>query len=208
MKAFSINIVLFCTALIAYSSYAGGPHAKKSVALADLSQDIKSGLVYTREEEKLARDVYLELFDIHGLGIFNNIAASELSHTAAVQSLLDRYNIEDPVGENDRGEFTNPELQALYTSLVASGSPTLLDALYVGATIEDLDISDLAILLENVDGSSDIARVYNNLLRGSRNHLRSFHKQITRQNGEYTPVYISQTLYEEIVNSPVETGRR
>ena len=42
-----------------------------------------------REEEKLARDVYLTLYDIWGTPAFNNIASSEQTHMDAVLMLID-----------------------------------------------------------------------------------------------------------------------
>lgn len=48
-----------------------------------------------REEEKLARDVYLTFGEKWGLTLFTNIAKSEQTHTDAVKTLLDRYEIKD-----------------------------------------------------------------------------------------------------------------
>jgi hypothetical protein len=55
--------------------------------------------------------------------------------------------------------------------------------------------------------NADILLVYDNLLRGSRNHLRAFMKTLSQQGGGYTPQYLSQTEFDAIVNSPMETGR-
>jgi len=42
---------------------------------------------------------------------------------------------------------------------------------------------------------------------GSRNHLRSFVSTLEKMfNVTYTPQVISQQEYEEIINSPMETG--
>jgi len=46
------------------------------------------GLILMREEEKLAHDIYVTLFDQWGLPVFENIAASETTHTEAVLDLL------------------------------------------------------------------------------------------------------------------------
>lgn len=73
-----------------------------------LSADEEAGLLYMREEEKLARDVYLTTYNLWRLQIFDNIAASEETHTEAVKLLLDRYNLADPVGSNGIGVFTDP----------------------------------------------------------------------------------------------------
>ena len=166
-----------------------------------------SGLMHLREEEKLAQDVYLFLYQKYGTNIFNNIGQSESTHMAAVGSLIEKYDLIDPVGTNGPGVFENQELQVLYNSLVAQGSESLLAAYQVGATIEDLDLYDLAQMLTQVD-NQDITLVYENLSKGSRNHMRSFFGKITGEGATYTAQFIDQALLEAIVNSPKETGGR
>ena len=102
--------------------------------------------------------------------------------------------------------FTDQHLADLYTQLTTAGEKSLLDAVIVGATIEDLDIKDLMELSEDVD-AEDILMVYRNLTKGSRNHMRAFHAQIQRNSGSYTPQFISQDLFDSIVSSPRERGR-
>ena len=106
----------------------------------ELTEEEINGLIFMREEEKLAHDVYIALYQTWGLSIFQNIANSEQTHTDTVKVLLDAYGIADPSANTAPGEFVNPELQALYTQLVAQGSQSLTDALKVGAAIEEIDI--------------------------------------------------------------------
>lgn len=169
-----------------------------------LSPEEEQSLYFMREEEKLAHDVYLALAAKWNLQIFSNIAKSEQRHTDRIKMLLDRYSLADPA-KNEAGLFTDPKLQELYTALVEMGSASQLAALVVGATIEDLDIHDLATELEQVD-NLDIEQVYDNLMRGSRNHLRAFYSQITTAGGSYTAQYISEEELEKIVTTPIETG--
>lgn len=171
----------------------------------ELNQNEIDALIYMREEEKLARDVYLELYDVWGQQIFSNIANSEEKHTNAIKSLLDKYDLEDPMNNDVRGIFENQDLQSLYDSLVEKGSNSLVDALIVGATIEDLDIKDLENELLTID-NQDITVVFNNLMKGSRNHLRSFTKLLERNGGTYEPQYIILEEYNTIVNEEMETG--
>lgn len=166
----------------------------------------EEGLLMMREEEKLAHDVYTTLYNQHALLIFSNIANSELTHTEAVLALLERYQLTDPVTNNATGAFSNTEFSYLYTVLTESGSVSILEALYVGAQVEELDIYDLMRLGNDVMENPDIDLVYGNLLKGSRNHLRAFYSQILTNNGIYRPQYISQDLFDEIVNSPMERG--
>jgi hypothetical protein len=175
-------------------------------AKGDISEQEQTGMLLMREEEKLAHDVYTKLYSLHNQKIFNNISDSEQTHTDAMLTLLNRYEIHDPVGTNAAGVFTDIELQMIYDNLVALGSPSLLDALYVGAQVEELDIRDIELLKDEVVENDDIIMVYDNLLKGSRNHLRSFNKQIISNGGSYEPIYISQDQYNSIVNSEMEKG--
>jgi len=124
---------------------------------------------------------------------------------SAVLNLLNKYNIADPVGTNDTGEFTNIQLKTLYDQLVSEGNKSTLNAYIVGATIEDLDLYDLKMDLVTID-NQDIRYVYEILLKGSRNHMRSFYKSIINAGGTYTPQYISMEEFKAIINSEMETG--
>jgi hypothetical protein len=160
-----------------------------------LSASEEAGLIFMREEEKLAHDVYVTLYAQWGLPLFQNIANSEAAHTAAIKTLLDRYGIEDPAAGNALGEFTDPDLQKLYDQLAAQGSQSLAEALKVGATIEEIDILDLQTRLAQTI-SADIKLVYGNLLRGSENHLRAFTSTYQRQTGSmYEPQYLDPAAY-------------
>lgn len=158
-----------------------------------------------REEEKLARDVYLFLFDKWQLNIFNNIASSEQTHTDAIKDLLERYEITDPMKTDKQGNFQSQEMQNLYNELTLKGSTSLIDALIIGATIEDLDIKDLEKLKKETD-NQDIILTYENLAKGSRNHLRAFVNQINSNGGKYSPQYISEEEYNSIISTEQEKG--
>jgi hypothetical protein len=176
-----------------------------SLPVETLSLAESGSLTFMREEEKLARDVYLTLYNKWQANIFTNISAGEQTHMDAVLQLLNKYNLPDPVGTNAVGVFTNTTLQNLYTQLVAQGSTSILDAYKVGATIEDLDIFDLQNALLNND-NQDIKLVFDMLTKGSRNHMRSFYKNILNVGGIYTPQYITQAEFDAIINSSMETG--
>ena len=167
----------------------------------ELNDEEKAGLILMREEEKLARDVYVTLGEKWGLPMFSNIPRSEQIHSDAVKVLLDRYDLEDPIKDDATGAFTSSELFELYKNLVAKGSVSLMDALEVGATIEDLDIKDLNELLTKTD-NEDIKVTYEFLNMGSRNHMRAFSRQINKRGGSYTPKYISSAEYDSILSSP------
>ena len=171
-----------------------------------LSSEEIAGILLMREEEKLARDVYTALYEKWNLRTFESIGqGSETTHMDAMKTLLDRYGLEDPVGEDIPGVFQNEELQKAYDELVAKGSQSIEDAILVGAYIEDLDIYDLERLIQETD-HDDIKIVYQNLLKGSRNHLRAFDRQLKRYNLTYEAQFITQEEYDRIAASRQESG--
>lgn len=177
-----------------------------TLSIGILTDQESADVLFMREEEKLAGDVYRALYKLHSINIFQNIADSEDTHTAAVKLLLQRYELPDPAADKADGLFQNGDLQQLYDTLVARGTPSPLDALYVGAAIEELDIFDLDRAISRLDSNDDVLMVYMNLQKGSRNHLRAFYRQIVDAGGRYTPEYLSQQAFDDIVNSEFERG--
>jgi len=171
-----------------------------------LDADEIHDLEFMREEEKLARDVYRTFYGIWGLPVFDNISESEEVHTTKVQDLLEKYRLADPVVDDTTGVFVNQDLAALYGALIDEGSQSSLKALYVGAAIEEIDMIDLQEAIDETD-NPDIQTVYENLMSGSRNHLRAYVAQIESLGVVYEAQYLPQDEVDSIVDSPVERGR-
>ncbi len=181
-------------------------HVFDPATAAALTGTEEASLVYMREEEKLARDVYTAMYDLWGLAVFQNIANSEQAHMDSTLFLLDQYEVADPVAGNGAGVFTNPELQELYDDLVGQGSQSIVEALKVGATIEEIDILDLQAELGETSNEY-IIQVYSNLLAGSEKHLGSFVSTLERQYGiTYEPGYLSPEAYEAIIANSTDRG--
>jgi hypothetical protein len=159
------------------------------------------GIRFMREEEKLARDVYLTLYEIYPLRPFLNISKSEQVHMNAVKYLIDTYQLDDPVGENPVGVFQNEALQELYNTLIERGSGSREEALSVGALIEEVDIIDLQAQLDSVAQNEEVIRIYTSLSRGSENHLRAFTGVLALYGVEYTPLKLTQEEYDRIITN-------
>lgn len=167
----------------------------------------KDALLFMREEEKLARDVYLYLAEKWEVKVFSNIARAEDRHMSSILCLIDKYDLTDPVKENPNGVFTNEALGTLYNTLIESGTPSLIEAFKVGAFIEDLDINDLNVNIENeLIDNKDILAVFGELRKGSRNHMRAFTRNLTRLGERYEVQYITPELYASIIDSSKERG--
>jgi hypothetical protein len=171
----------------------------------ELSEAEAATLLHMREEEKLARDVYTTLYNTWDHWAFERISNSEQRHMDAVLALMEKYDVADPVTDDTTGTFADTDMADLYEQMVETGTQSLADALRVGATIEDLDIADLLDAIDEAD-DEDLVAVYQNLLKGSRNHLRSFVYQLGVLGETYTPQYISTEAFTAIVSSPRERG--
>ncbi len=137
-------------------------------------------LTYLIEEEKLAHDVYLAMYDKWGARVFNNIMNSEAMHQGMLLAVMKSRDLADP-RKSEEGVFVNQELQSLYDKLITQGNQSLSEAYKVGVAIEERDIDDLKKTLAGLDPKdTDVKDVLDNLLASSENHLRAFNRQINR----------------------------
>ena len=173
-------------------------------ALIPLSDNEGEDLVFMREEEKLARDIYINMYKEWGLDVFSKIALSEQRHMDAIKILLEKYNLKDPVtDELVLDKFVNFDLQQAYLDFMARGVISQYAALHVGAEIEEIDIIDLELAISQTD-HPDIIDTYESLMCGSRNHLRAFVRNINLQGEPYEPLYLDDDKYDEIITSSME----
>jgi len=172
-------IVLFVALVFAVTAMMGARFLAPASA-ATLSAAEAETLTFMREEEKMAHDVYLVMYEKWGAAIFANILASEQRHMDTMLKMLTKYGLPDPTAEMGTGEFANEDLQELYNELVARGSVSLNEAFQVGVDIENTDIIDLQNALAGTT-RRDLRTAYTNLLEGSYNHLQAFEKALAAQ---------------------------
>ena len=172
----------------------------KQVLIRTLSEKESDTLNFMREEEKLARDVYSELYKQWNIQIFTNIAASEQKHMEKVKVFLDAYQLPDPAS-SEAGQFNDTVLQNLYDELLVKGSQSKLEALKVGAMVEEVDIFDLENAIAETD-NDELKVMYTQLMLASHNHLRAFSRQIINIEGEYVAQYMSSEAVSTILDMP------
>lgn len=165
-----------------------------------LTQDETNDLSFLREEEKLARDVYIYAYNKYQINLFNSISNSEQTHMNSVLALMVKYDIPDSASP-EIGIFNNLELQELYHALTSLADISLVEALTVGAIIEDLDINDIDHFINNTT-KQDLLNMYDNLTCGSKNHIRAYTNQLENNGVTYAPQYISSAYYNEILSEP------
>lgn len=160
-------------------------------------------LLHMREEEKIARDVYLQLGQRWPLQPLQNIPGSEQVHMDAIAWLLAHHGLADPVQGLPVGSFRTQAFQKLYHQLMEAGLRSEVEAIRVGLLIEELDIVDLQQARLRTQHPA-ITTVYDDLERGSRNHLRAFYRQLQRHRATYTPQHLAAAAFEAIAQSEHE----
>ena len=196
--------------------------ASTEIQTSETSLDVneQTHLVFMREEEKLARDVYLKLGIMYPDSvIFGKIDDSEQQHTTAVKNMIEKYGVDDPNTNDNIGAFTGEDYGWYFTEkfnqLVEKASSSELDAFYVGAFIEELDMLDInqcpKVIVEADNGindavecgnvytdNPDVKQLYSSLLDGSDSHLAGYVKNIEKHIGEGN--YQAQVLPQEQVD--------
>jgi len=165
-----------------------------------LSEEQKEELLFMREEEKLARDVYLSFSEQYGHRTFFRIANSEQAHMNSMLQFITAYGLEDPVGDNGRRVFTDSTLKVMYDDLIEMGSVGLEEALAVGALIEETDINDLDEAIADAPTGSSILATYERLRSASYKHLRAFVSSLDFLGVDYECEILAGERCEEILN--------
>ncbi len=150
------------------------PTPPTASATATADQTLVKNLTYMREEERMARDLYRALADVHGTDTaFARIANAEQQHFDAIGRLLARYGIDDPSAGKDAGKYADADLQAAYDRLLAQGKESLEKAYQAGIEVERTDIADLDKVIAETT-ATDAKRVFEHLRTGSQHHLDAF----------------------------------
>jgi len=154
--------------------------------LSTLTDEVKEAIAYMVNEEKLAYDVYMNLYTYHlenngtELFQFKNVAErSETRHMQTVEELAAKYGIEK-ASDLESGVFNVPEVQALYDTLYAKGIASPVEALQAGCMVEVTDVNDIEadLLMAEESNAQDVVDVFTVLRDGSYNHYWSFDKAL------------------------------
>jgi hypothetical protein len=135
---------------------------------------VAKDLQLTREEERMARDLYSALAAKYDDAVpFSHITHSEQRHFDAVGTLLTRYGVSDPSAGKAAGTYAYPELQKLYDGWLAQGGKSLDAAYDVGIALEKRDIADLKkIAAATKDDSAKT--LFTRLGTASEHHLAAY----------------------------------
>lgn len=160
--------------------------------LSTLTQELKDSITYMYNEEGLAYDVYLNVYnmllknDVNVSQLQNIATNSEIKHIDAVNELAIKYDLNmTQYPDTDvpysiegisSGVYPVEHIQELYDLLYDKGIQSKQDALEVGCMVEVVDIDDLDkyIVLAEASNASDVLDVFNFLINGSYKHYASF----------------------------------
>jgi hypothetical protein len=175
---------------------AGGANIQNSVDiysynLAPLNDKQKYSLAYMWNEERLAQDVYLNLYKIHtDVRQLNNIGSnSEGVHIGLVQDLVEAYDInitnlvdytqnysQEELNAMAPGTYGIESIQNLYNLLYEKGAVSSQAALEVGCMVEVTDINDLDKYIVDAGTNQALLDTFNILRDGSYQHYWAFDK--------------------------------
>jgi len=159
-----------------------------SIATSELTDAQKYTLAYMWNEEKLAKDIYLELNALSPSPTLYNIATkAESAHQASVEALIKKYDLNilnlddysggysaDALSAYQTAQYSLQEITTLYDTLYSMGAQSLQSALEVGCMVEVTDIDDLDRDILTAEGAPDLVLVFENLRSGSYSHYWSF----------------------------------
>ncbi len=199
-RGFALSLLVIAaliSSMLIMPAWAGNGTGQSKIPLSD---EEMSYLNFVREEEKLARDVYLLMYETWNAEIFARVAVSEQQHMDTMLKMLDKYGLPDPAAA-ERGVFNDEELQGLYDLLIDKGDDSYIDGLEVGVIIEEADIVDIQEAIAFTD-HLDLLTAYEHLIEGSKNHLRAFVDTLEKQGVTSEPQVMSQELFDAIIDIP------
>lgn len=148
--------------------------SQSAPAQATASDTLAEDLTFMREEERMARDLYLAFAEKYGDDTaFARIAKSEQRHFDATGRMLENFGLEDPSDGLEAGTYADDELTALYEELLEQGMASLEDAYDAAIAVEEADIADLTAAIERTTDDA-ATRLFENLKRGSEQHLAAY----------------------------------
>lgn len=189
---FLIGVSLFAAGCGGSSNGGNGDGGEIDVGteLYTLSQPLKDSITYMYNEERLAKDVYLAIYEVRPVKQLSNIATnSETKHISAVDALAVKYDLnvtlypdtdvpysKVDMDKFDAGHYPVEHVQELYDLLYEKGIKSEQDALEVGCMVEVVDIQDLDGYIKEAQDSNapDVESVFASLRKGSYSHYSAF----------------------------------
>lgn len=220
---------------VAIAASRSSSRSSRAANPSELNEGDGAHLIFMRSEEKLARDVYLTLSGMYPeQPVFSRIATTaEQRHTDKILDMLLKFAVDDPEPAtlpavlppvDQIGVFENPYFATYFSDkfslLKSKAEVSLLEALKVGALIEELDMKDINYCNEvvydvfefpapppaycglTVTAVRPLQNTLGHLLAGSENHLCAFVRQIGPLSEScYDAQYLTQQEVWDIIDA-------
>lgn len=171
-----------------------------------LTADEIEFLFAMREDEKVAIDLYTAFATQYPTATqFSRIAAAEATHIAVAETVLGYYEVTYPA-LGAAGVFADAERQAQYQELLAKAT-TLQAAFEAMATLEEENIAAYKAVEANIT-NANLKLIVSNMIKASSNHLKAAVRQLTALGVTYTPAYLDQATFYNIINSAFTQGNK
>jgi hypothetical protein len=172
-----------------------------------LGDGAKAALLYQIDEERMAGELYRAFGEKFAARPFSNIPPAEARHQQLLENLATRAGL-TPAKATTPGRYATPAIQARYDALLAQGQTSLIEALTVGALVEEQDIADLRVLAATTD-SPEVKSVMTVLEQGSRHHLNAFGRNLRSHGVDYVAKILTPAEVAEITAAaPGRQGNR
>ena len=157
-------------------------------SLASLTDAQKYSLAYMWNEERLAHDIYLNLYAINPVTQLEKIATnSETVHISLVKDLVESYDLNITNLVDYKEHYSEAELEAmpsgiygiqaiqdLYDELYAYGVASSQTSLEVGCKVEVVDVNDLDTYITEAGTNQALIDTFSILRDGSYQHYWAF----------------------------------
>jgi hypothetical protein len=181
---------IFITWILLFSSIAG------------YSSDIKNSnelFLKLYNEERMAYDLYGEFYERWALSVFKKVQEREAKHVWCVERIMDNYGFTYNTNVIS-GSYPDKEIQKIYDELTVKGCISDLAALEAAAYIKEKHISQLR---ERIRYQEDeyIVKVIFLMESAAQSHLRAFVKSIRLSGSDYSPVFLTDDEFRNIMDS-------
>src|SRR6476620_4362177 len=166
-----------------------------------LSPAETKALINLHDNQKLSLFVYDSLYAIWGINPFGNIRSAESQHVNFLDDVADNYALELETNEpgNSAATFTTPQAETIYQESISKGSLSVVDALKMGARLEEMSLQ----VLHNAKAvtiKSDLLHTFDILAMGSKNNLQAFNRRLKMYGITYEPGFLEQKDFRNIIN--------
>lgn len=166
--------------------------------------DDKALLLKLYSEEKMAYDLYGEFYERWQLNVFSDVQQREARHVWCVEVIMNKYSAAVSAGKK-KILYHDKETEDLYNELSVKGCISDLSALEAAAYLKEKFISDLRTRALNINDGY-LLKVIFLLEKAAKSHFQAFVKSIRLSGSDYTPAFLTDGEYSNIMTPEKTTA--